>query len=49
MKKQVACYCKGLRGGKQLKLETFAARTLEELTDAVKNSEVLEVPALSRI
>ncbi len=46
MKKQVACYCKGLRGGKQLKLETFGARTLKELTDAVKNSEVLEVPAI---
>ena len=45
MKKQVACYCKGLRGGKQLKLEVFAAKTADQLLRAV-DCGVLDVPAL---
>lgn len=45
MKKQVACYCKGLRGGKQLKLEVFAARDAEQLLRAV-NCGVLDVPVV---
>lgn len=45
MKKHVACYCKGLRGGKQLKLEVYAAKNAEQLVRAVK-SGVLDVPAL---
>lgn len=47
MKKHVACYCKGLRGGKRLKLEVFAAKSLEELVRAVKDSPELEAPAIS--
>lgn len=47
MKKHVACYCKGLRGGKRLKLEVFAAKSLEELVRAVKESPELEAPAIS--
>lgn len=46
MKKQIACYCKGLRGGKQLKLDVFAAKSLEELISAVERSQVLDVPAM---
>lgn len=45
MKKHVACYCKGLRGGKQLKLEVFAAKSAEQLLRAV-NCGVLDVPVL---
>lgn len=44
MKKQVACYCKGLRGGKQLKLRVFEAKTLSELVEAVTLSEALSAP-----
>lgn len=48
MKKQIACYCKGLRGGKQLKLAAFGARTLDELVRAVTESEALDVPVPER-
>ena len=44
MKKHVAYYCKGLRGGKQLKLDAFAAKSLDELVNAVKNSGTLDAP-----
>lgn len=44
MKKHVAYYCKGMRGGKQLKLEAFAAKSLDELKRAVINSEALDAP-----
>ncbi len=47
MKKHVACYCKGLRGGKQLKLEVFAAKNADQLLRAV-NCGVLDVPALHK-
>lgn len=48
MKKQIACYCKGLRGGKQLKLDVFKARNVAELKEIVKESAVLSVPALGQ-
>ena len=48
MKKQIACYCKGLRGGKQLKLAVFKARNVAELKEIVKESAVLSVPALGQ-
>lgn len=48
MKKQIACYCKGLRGGKQLKLDVFKARNVTELKEIVKESAVLSVPALGQ-
>lgn len=44
MKKHVAYYCKGIRGGKQLKLEAFEAKSLKELERAVTNSEALDAP-----
>lgn len=47
MKKHVACYCKGLRGGKQLKLDVFAAKSLEELVRAVSDSDTLDAPVIS--
>ena len=46
MKKHVACYCKGLRGGKQLKLDVYAAKSVEELIRAVKESHALDVPVM---
>lgn len=48
MKKQIACYCKGLRGGKQLKLDVYKARNVAELKEIVKDSAVLAVPALGQ-
>ena len=48
MKKQIACYCKGMRGGKQLKLDVFKARNVAELKEIVKESAVLSVPALGQ-
>lgn len=48
MKKQIACYCKGLRGGKQLKLDVYKARNVAELKEIVKESAVLSVPALEQ-
>ena len=39
MKKQIACYCKGLRGGKQLKLDVFKARNVAELKEIVKDRD----------
>lgn len=44
MKKHIAYYCKGLRGGKQLKLDAFAAKSLKDLIDTVSGSEVLDAP-----
>lgn len=48
MKKQIACYCKGLRGGKQLKLDVYKARNVAELKEIVKESAVLSVSALGQ-
>ena len=48
MKKQIACYCKGLRGGKQLKLDVYKARNVAEIKEIVKESAVLSVPALGQ-
>ena len=48
MKKQIACYCKGLRGGKQLKLDVYKARNVTELKEIVKDSAVLAVSALGQ-
>lgn len=48
MKKQIACYCKGLRGGKQLKLDVYKARNVAEIKEIVKDSAVLAVPALGQ-
>lgn len=44
MKKHIAYYCKGLRGGKQLKLDAFAAKTLGDLVEAVTACDVLDAP-----
>lgn len=47
MKKHIAYYCKGLRGGKQLKLDAYAAKSLEELIAAVLNSEAMRNPVFN--
>lgn len=44
MKKQIAYYCKGLKGGKQLKMSIFSAKDITEMLDVLSSSQVLDVP-----
>lgn len=41
-KKHMACYCKGKRGNKEIKQRAFESKTLDEMIQIIKDSEIYD-------